>query len=48
MKIHRIEFKKTKHLTALPDLTVLPFHLRVCGVTPGNRGGIRVTAVVII
>lgn len=34
--------------TALADLAALSLHIRVCGVAPGNRGGVWVTAVVII
>lgn len=36
------------HLGALPDLTVLSLHMRVCGVAPGHRGRVRITAVVIV
>ncbi len=39
---------KKQNLTALADLTVLSLHLRVRGVTPRHRRGVRVTTVVII
>lgn len=35
-------------LTALADLAAFSLHLRVCGVTPGDRRGVGVTAGIII